>query len=62
MELPPGRGWRERTTVKAKSLIVTLKIPNRSSRIVCIGVRLNLLGQVVGAPGVGVLTGRLLGN
>ena len=55
MELPPGRGWRERTTVKAKSLIVTLKIPNRSSRIVCIGVRLNLLGQVGGgAPGVGI--------
>ena len=31
---------------------------NRSSRIVCIGVRWNLLGQVGGAPGVGVLIGR----
>ncbi len=32
--------------------------PFHSSNIVCIGVRWNLLGQVVGAPGVGVLIGR----
>ena len=30
-----------------------LKKPNRSSRIVCIGVRWNLLGQVGGYPGGG---------
>ena len=28
-------------------------MPNRSSRIVCIGVQWNLLGQVGGAPEVG---------
>ena len=36
--------------------------PNRSSRIVCIGVRWNLLGQVGGAPGVGALIGRFVEN
>ena len=30
-------------------------ITNRSSTIVCIGCRWNLLGQVGGTPGVGVL-------
>jgi hypothetical protein len=32
-------------------------IPVRLSVLVCIGVRWNLLGQVGGAPGVGILGG-----
>jgi len=42
--------------VEMSSFIVLFSgVPNRSSRIVCIGVRWNLLGQVGGTPGVGVL-------
>ena len=34
-------------------MVVTTLQPNHLSRIVCIGVRWNLLGQVGGTPGVG---------
>ena len=34
------------------------ELAHRSSRIVCVGVRWNLLGKVGGTPGVGVLIGR----
>jgi hypothetical protein len=40
---------------------MSLKIPNRSSRIVCNSPRWNLLGQVGGAPGVDVLGSVTLG-
>jgi hypothetical protein len=43
---------RRETAAEIKSFIVTSKLPNRSSRIVCIEVRWSLLGQVGGTLGL----------
>ena len=44
----------------SNSTLVYGGITNRSSRIVCIGVRWNQIGQVGGAPGVGSASSQLI--